>query len=122
MLDKASLDEQETLFCGNNFIFQQDNAPIHTVKATHEYLHGMGIDVLFWTARSPDLNSIENAWGWLSHAVYKDATQYNTLNELKTVICNAWDDMPEGYLQHIIPSVKDRIFEGINRNVGHTSY
>jgi hypothetical protein len=42
-----------------NFIFQHDNDPKHTAKATKTYLAELGIDVLPWPAQSADLNPIE---------------------------------------------------------------
>ena len=60
MLDGERLDEEGRRICGDSFIFQQDNAPINTAKLTSEYLTAMGINVLPWPARSPDMNPIEN--------------------------------------------------------------
>ena len=62
ILDEACLFEEGSRLCGQDFVFQQDNAPIHTARATTEYFHAMGINVLPWPARSSDVNPIENAW------------------------------------------------------------
>ena len=105
-----------------DFVFQQDNAPIHTARATTEYFHAMGINVLPWPARSPDVNPIENAWGWLTRQVYKDGKQYDTVVDLKTAILKAWEEIPGEYLHKLISSMKNRIFEVINRNGGKTHY
>ena len=42
----------------------------------------MESEVLEWSAKSPDLNPIENAWGWLTKEVYKNDKQYNTTDDL----------------------------------------
>ncbi|KAA8491832.1 GTPase Obg [Porphyridium purpureum] len=43
-----------------NFTFQQDNALAHTANSTKAWLDALGVTVLPWPARSPDLNPIEN--------------------------------------------------------------
>ncbi len=39
-------------------VFQHDNNPKHTVKATKEWLKKKHIKVLEWPSQSPDLNPI----------------------------------------------------------------
>lgn len=121
-LDDACLSEEGSNICGEEFIFQQDNAPVHTAKATMEYLEAMGINVLPWPARSPDLNPIENAWGWLTGAVYQDGKQYDTVTELKTAILKAWHELPVELLKKLISSMKGRLFEVIVKKGGQTHY
>ena len=122
MLDEVCLFEEGSRLCGQDFVFQQDNAPIHTARATTEYFHAVGINVLPWPARSPDVNPIENAWGWLTRQVYKDGKQYDTVADLKTAILKAWKEIPGEYLHKLISSMKNRIFEVINRNGGKTHH
>ena len=79
-------------------------------------------NILPWPARSPDVNPIENAWGWLTHQVYKNGKQYDTVADLKTAILKAWEEIPGEYLHKLISSMKNRIFEVINRNARKTHY
>ena len=46
-------------FGGQNPIFQQDNAPVHTSSTTRNWLAQQNYKILDWPAKSPDLNPIE---------------------------------------------------------------
>ena len=45
-----------------DYIFQQDNAPVHILKLVQSYFNENNISILPWLARFPDLNIIENCW------------------------------------------------------------
>ena len=53
---------------GDDFVFQQDNAPIHTSWSTRQWLRQHDITLLDWPPKSPDANSIENLWHELKTA------------------------------------------------------
>ena len=76
-----------------------------------EYFEAMGIEILPWQARSPDLNPIENIWEWLSNEIYIEENQYNTVTDLKNGILRAWGKLNEDYLAKLISSMKNWIFE-----------
>ena len=44
---------------GSDYIFQQNNAPVHTSRLIQSYFSESDISILPWSARSSDLN-IEN--------------------------------------------------------------
>ena len=46
----------------NVTIFQKDNARCHTARVSVDYLQQQNIDLLPWSARSPDLSPIEHLW------------------------------------------------------------
>ena len=66
--------------------FQQDNAPCHKSRKTHEWFAEQNIEVMKWPANSPDLNCIENLWSWLDSKLGK--IQITNLNQLKDEITN----------------------------------
>lgn len=77
-----------------SFIFQQDIAAIHIAKIIKEWFQLERMNILDWPALSPDLNIIENAWGWLSRTVYTGGKQFENVNELilsikKHMECNS---------------------------------
>ncbi len=65
-----------------NFIFLQDNAPVHVACTSKDYFERKEILLLTWPPYFPDLNIIENLWGIVSNKVYEDQKEYKTADEL----------------------------------------
>lgn len=103
-------------------IYQQDNAAIHVSRQSKAWFLDKDIELLGWPACSPDLNPVENLWGILSRAVYRNGKQYSSISEFKMAIQNCWREIQNDTLKTLIDSMPNRIFAVINKNGGATKY
>jgi len=55
-----------------DWLFLQDNAPIHRSRSTENWLQAQGILTLDFPARSLDLNPVENLWAHLVRNIMVD--------------------------------------------------
>lgn len=104
------------------YVFQQDNASIHSSHETKSWMKSKKIKVMDWPACSPDQNPIENIWGILARRVYADNKQYRDIPELKCAILESWSTLEEKIRKRLVDSMPNRIFELIQRNGGPTHY
>lgn len=107
---------------GTNFIFQQDNARIHTAVAVKEWFAENEVELLNHPPLSPDLNPIENLWGQLAQEVYGNGRQYNSIDSLKRSILTSWNAITETTLQNLVNSMKKRIEEVLKNRGKFTKY
>ena len=63
-------------------VFQHDNDPKHTSKATKIYLDNLKLEVLPWLAQSPDLNPIEHLWHYLRVKIGSYESRPTSINTL----------------------------------------
>uniref|UniRef100_A0A1I7WX83 DDE_3 domain-containing protein n=1 Tax=Heterorhabditis bacteriophora TaxID=37862 RepID=A0A1I7WX83_HETBA len=80
-------------FPGVSFTFQQDNATIHTSRSTKTWLQDNSVDTMDWPSRSPDLNPMANLWVILVRRIYADNRQFETVKDIQSVICKAWNEV-----------------------------
>ncbi|KAA8494436.1 Transposable element Tc3 transposase [Porphyridium purpureum] len=105
-----------------NFTFHQDNAPAHTANATKAWLDALGVTVLPWPARSPDLNPIENVWGVLSRVVYRKGRQFARVAELRAAVLAAWATEAQKYVVPLLESMPRRLQAVLDARGHHTKY
>uniref|UniRef100_H3G944 Tc1-like transposase DDE domain-containing protein n=1 Tax=Phytophthora ramorum TaxID=164328 RepID=H3G944_PHYRM len=107
---------------GMDFVYQQDNASIHTSQKTKAFFEEQGVNVLDWPARSPDLNPIENLWALLDRKVYPNGRQHANVGDLTAAILAAWKNIDQATLTTLIDSMPRRCIEVIEKKGGKTHY
>ena len=98
------------------WVFQQDNAPVHTSGVVKEYLASRKATVLAWPAMSPDLSPIENLWNYVSRQVYKST--YPTLDALWVAVQREWNAVPASLLADLYDSMPARC-EAVIKSKGY---
>lgn len=119
---KTAFPHFQNLFHNLKWRFQHDNAPIHTARSVKSWINAQKVDVLEWPPYSPDLNIIENVWGWLARKVYESGKQYSSKAELIEAIKQAWSSIQLDYIKKLYDSIPDRIYEVIIKKGGSTHY
>src|SRR5581483_11071071 len=68
------------------YLFQQDNAPIHTSVRIRTFMEEMEIPQLPWPGQSPDLNPIEHLWDELERRIRAKTVHPKNLGELEVFL------------------------------------
>lgn len=90
VLDNHLLSLLDDLGDEEDYIFQEDNAPIHTARVTTEWKDDNNIETLPWPAQSPDLNPIENLWDELERQVQAHKPLPKNQEELWSTLQEEW--------------------------------
>ncbi len=107
ILDENHLPSARTLKMGRGWVFQHDNEPKHTAKATKEWLKKKHIKVLEGPCQTPDLHPIENLWRELKLRVSK--RQPRNLNDLKRIFKEEWTKIPPEMCANLVANYKKRL-------------
>ncbi len=105
---------------GHGWVFQHNNDPKHTAKATKEWLKKKQIKVLKWPSQSPDLNPIENLWRKLKVRVAK--RQPRNLNGLERICKEEWDKIIPEMCANLVTNYKKHLTSVIANKGFATKY
>lgn len=104
--------------------FMQDGAPGHRAAGTKKDLENRKIRVVDWPPFSPDLNPIESCWNWMKDYIEDKygLEEKPSYAKLKRYVEEAWQELPESYLQTLLDSMPSRCEAVIAANGMHTKY
>ena len=73
-------------FADNNYIFQDNNAPVHRARIVQDFRRNNQLKSMNWPAQSPDLNIIENCWWRLKRELQKRAANISNVHDMRNTI------------------------------------
>ncbi len=89
------------------WVFQHDNDPKHTARATKEWLRKKHLKVLEWPSQSPDLNPIENLWRELKVRVAQRQPQ--NITALEEICMEEWAKIPATVCENLVKTYRKRL-------------
>lgn len=107
-------------FPNNDYLFQEDNAPVHTSNETKRWKEQNNIKSLNWPSQSPDLNIIENVWRTIKIRLQREINNIKNRGELIEKVKEIWSSLPRHYIQGLYTSIPKRVRQVI-RSKGHAT-
>ncbi|GFX21209.1 transposable element Tc1 transposase [Trichonephila clavipes] len=103
-------------------VFQQDNARPHVTKTVKSYLDSQQVQLLPWTAYSPDMSPIEHVWDIVGRRLARDLRSVASTDELWLCIQTIWKTLPQADIQNLFNSMPRRVAALIAARGAHTKY
>ncbi|CAG2224309.1 unnamed protein product [Mytilus edulis] len=96
-------------FPADNYIYQDDNAPVHRAKIVKDYMEQNQLHGMEWPAQSPDLNIIENMWRKIKIELQKQAHNITTKAQMETAIRDIWTNISLEFIRKLYDSIPRRL-------------
>ncbi|KAK3513183.1 hypothetical protein QTP70_009768 [Hemibagrus guttatus] len=100
ILSKNLLPSARALKMKRGWVFQHDNDPKHTARATKEWLRKRHFKVLEWPSQSPDLNPTENLLRELK--IHVAQPQPQNITALEEICMEEWAKLPATISYHCV--------------------
>ena len=84
----------------------QDRAPSHAAGDTTTELRERGIEVIRWSAYSPDLNPIEKVWHIMKNYLQDNYPETMSYDTLRAAVKMAWENVGEHEFRELIESMQ----------------
>jgi transposase len=104
------------------YVFQDDNAPVHRAKIVKQWMQDNSVKNISWPAQSPDLNPIEHLWDVLERKVRKHEPHPKNLTELMTILNEEWNKIESEVIENLIESMPRRVEAVIDSHGNPTRY
>ena len=101
-------------------MFQHDNDPKYTSKATTALVKRLRVKVMDWPSMSPDLNPIEHLWGILKRKV--EVCKVSNIRQLRDAVLEEWKSIPVATCEALVNSMLRGVKAVLDNNGGHTKY
>ena len=105
----------------STWLLMDDNATCHRSRVVNLFKSEVGILSITWTARSPDLNPIENVWSLLKRNVRRSLQHYFDLSDLQSLLQREWGRLDQQTINRLIESMPARIGQVIELRGGTLS-
>lgn len=99
---------------GNNWCWQQDNAPAHNAFNSRYVLSRIMPNMLNWPAKSPDLSPIEQVWDYIKKRL--EGQNFDSVDQLFNAIQKEWNEIPNQILHNFYSSFLARCQVCLNKN------
>jgi hypothetical protein len=103
-----------------NLIFQHDSS--QTARTITQFLEKDNVDILPWSARCPDLSSIEHVCDLMRRQFSNLRHPRRNLSDLRLRLEKARDELHRDTINHLIESMPRRVIKCIRKKDGSTRH
>jgi hypothetical protein len=89
--------------------FMDDNAPIHRARNVIQWKLQYNIPLEEWPPNSPDMNPIENVWGYMKKKLNALVPRLSSVYDLEKEVHKLWNEMPSAFISRLYCGMPNRI-------------